>query len=155
MPDTVQIQLAASDDEIAACHAVMHQLRPHVPAEGFVARIRRMEAQRFRLAYARHENGAVSTVAGFRILEQLGSGQVLYVDDLVTDQEVRSRGDGAAMLAWLEAYAREHECDYLELDSGVWRADAHRFYFRRGLTILGFHFRTAPLRTSAPILRPA
>ena len=37
--------------------------------------------------------------------------------------------------------AREEECDTLELDSGVQRAEAHRFYFTSRMTISSFHFR--------------
>jgi GNAT superfamily N-acetyltransferase len=145
----IHISLAATDDQIARSHPVMHQLRPHVPAEGYVERVRRMEEGGFRLAILEN-GGAVEAVAGFRIMEQLVSGRVLYVDDLVTDENARSGGHGAALLAWLKEHARAAECEYLELDSGVWRGGAHRFYFRHGLTILGYHFRTEPLRSGPP-----
>lgn len=144
-----QITIAASDDEITRCHGVMAQLRPHVPLDGFVSRVRRMQQHGFHLAYLA-DDGVVRAVAGYRILEQLFSGRVLYVDDLVTDADTRSRGHGAALLQWLEARAREAECEYLELDSGVQRAAAHRFYFRHGLSIIGYHFRTPPLRGGVP-----
>lgn len=143
------IALAESDAEIAGCHPVMHQLRPHVPLDGFVARVRRMQGEGFRLAYLA-EAGEVRAVAGFRVLEQLVAGRVLYVDDLVTDGAARSTGCGAALLAWLRERARADGCEYLELDSAVQRAGAHRFYFRHGLTIIGYHFRTEPLRRDAP-----
>ncbi len=145
---TPQIALAVTDDEVARCHPVMHQLRPHVTAAEFVQRVRRMQQQGFQLAYLEDE-GQVVAVTGFRILEQLVSGVVLYVDDLVTAQDARSRGHGASLLAWLRARAREAGCRYLELDSGVHRAGAHRFYFRHGLSIIGYHFRTEPLDTAS------
>lgn len=139
------IKLAETDDEILGCHDVMAQLRPHVPRDGFVARVRRMQQQGFRLAY-RTDGTTVRAVTGFRVLDQLVSGRVLYVDDLVTDAAERSAGHGAALLAWLQEQARAESCEYLELDSGVQRAGAHRFYFRHGLTIIGYHFRSGSLR---------
>lgn len=149
----VHIALALTDDEITGCHDVLRQLRPHVPLEGFVPRVRRMQQEGFRLAYLT-EAGVVRAVAGFRVLEQFVSGRVLYVDDLVTDADTRSRGHGAVLLQWLRDHAREAECEYLELDSGVQRAGAHRFYFRHGLSIIGYHFRTESLlgATGAPDL---
>ena len=36
--------------------------------------------------------------------------------------------------------ARERGCDYLALDSGTQRQQAHKFYFREGMTITSFHF---------------
>lgn len=140
------IALVQTDEEILRCHAVMAQLRPHVPVDGFVARIRRMQSTGFHLAFLADE-GTVRAVAGYRILDQLVSGRVLYVDDLVTDDAERSTGHGAALLTWLRERAREEGCEYLELDSGVHRAGAHRFYFRHGLSIIAYHFRSGPLKS--------
>jgi len=139
MIDTIRI--AETDSEIAGCFAVMRELRPHLAdSESFVIRVR--EQQRhggYRLAYRSAESG-VAAVAGFRILENLASGRILYVDDLVTLAAARSRGHGAAMLRWLEAYAADDGCVSLQLDSGMHRVDAHRFYDREGYARIALHF---------------
>ena len=49
----------------------------------------------------------------------------------------------ALALNWLEDKARHLGCAALTLDSGVQRHDAHRFYFREGMTILAYSFRKA------------
>jgi len=66
---------------------------------------------------------------------------VLYVDDLVIVEERRSRGYGAFLFNWLVHYATAQECKTLELDSGVQRTAAHRFYFRQRMHISSYHFR--------------
>ena len=66
-------------------------------------------------------------------------GRVLYVDDLVTDPAGRGMGAGGALLAWLERAGVAERCRALELDSGVTRSDAHRFYARVGPSISAFH----------------
>lgn len=137
MPAT--IRLAETDSDIARCFAVMQQLRPHLLAADFVPRVRRMRGEGFHLALL-EDDGVVRAVAGFRYYEKLFSGKNLYVDDLVTDPTQRSRGHGRALLAWLAEQARAHGCDQLELDSGVQRADAHRFYFRERMKISSYHF---------------
>ena len=67
-------------------------------------------------------------------------GKVIYVDDLVTAQGMRSRGYGETLLDWLYELAKSTGCMALELDSGTHRAEAHRFYFRERMTITSFHF---------------
>jgi GNAT superfamily N-acetyltransferase len=77
---------------------------------------------------------------GFRIVESLAYGRFLYVDDLVTAEDARSAGHGERMLDWLAGVGRDEECGSLQLDSGVQRHEAHRFYFRKGMNISSYHF---------------
>ena len=43
-------------------------------------------------------------------------------------------------MGYMEDICRERQCDTFSLDSGTWRQQAHRFYFREGMTITSFHF---------------
>ena len=135
----MKISLAQSDDEIARCFPVMLQLRPHLVEADFIVRIRRMQQEGFHLAFL-DAAGAVRAVAGYRFYDKLHSGRNLYVDDLVTDSDDRSRGYGGKLLAWLTDEARAKGCVQLELDSGVQRFDAHRFYFRERMHVSAYHF---------------
>lgn len=137
----MEIRLAETDAEIRRCFPVMVQLRPHLEEEEFVARVRRQQGAGYRLAFLAVQ-GAVRSVAGYRMQEMLVRGRHLYVDDLVTDEDYRSQGYGDELFDWLLARAREAGCGYLELDSGVQRAAAHRFYFRRQMHVGSFHFTT-------------
>ena len=139
------IALAQSDDEIARCFPVMLQLRPHLVEVDFLPRVRRMQKEGFHLAFL-ESAGAVRAVAGYRYYDKLHSGRNLYVDDLVTDPDDRSRGYGGKLLAWLTDEARAHGCVQLELDSGVQRFDAHRFYFRERMHVSAYHF-VIPIKT--------
>ena len=130
----------STDAEIARCFPVISQLRPHLDEAGFVERVRRQMDGGYRLA-ALLDDAGVAAVAGYRISENLASGRHLYVDDLVTDEARRSLGQGAELLGWLEERARGAGCVTFELDSGVHRSGAHRFYFEQRMTISSFHFR--------------
>jgi GNAT superfamily N-acetyltransferase len=134
-----EVRVAESDEEIRRCFAVLSQLRPHLEEAELVPRIRRMQAEGFLLA-ALEEEGEVRAVAGYRYLDLLHTGRTLYVDDLVTDAEHRSRGHGAALFRWLAEQARLHGCATLTLDSGVQRFEAHRFYLRERMSIVSHHF---------------
>ncbi|HYH78173.1 MAG TPA: GNAT family N-acetyltransferase [Longimicrobium sp.] len=130
-----------SDDEILATWDVMAQLRPHIPRGDYVSIVRgMMGSDGYRLA-ALEDGGTVRAVAGYRFMHMLYCGKLLYVDDLVSDETVRSRGYGKELLDWLKAEARDNGCSELQLISRVTREQAHRFYFREGLSIECFEFR--------------
>jgi GNAT superfamily N-acetyltransferase len=133
---------AKTDEEILRCLPVMRQLRTQLEEVGFVARVRLQEAEGYRLAWLA-EGEVVRAVAGYRFLENLYSGRVLYVDDLVTDGAARSSGHGGRLFDWLVQLARQRGCQTLELDSGVQRFDAHRFYLAKRMVISSHHFRLA------------
>lgn len=133
------LRFAQTDADISRCFPIMIQLRPHLVLEEFVPRVRRMQAAGFQLAFL-EEDGAVRSVAGFRVMDLLFSGKTLYVDDLVTDQATRSRGHGDKLFDWLVDYARQQGCNEFSLDSGTQRVDAHRFYLRKRMKISAFHF---------------
>jgi GNAT superfamily N-acetyltransferase len=138
---SMMIQSASTDAEIAATWEVMRQLRPHLARDEYVAAVHElMSCEGYRLA-AVIDEGEVRAVAGYRYMTMLYCGRLLYVDDLVTDERVRSRGHGARLLEWLKAEGRAQGCAELQLISRVTREQAHRFYFREGLGIECFHFR--------------
>ena len=138
---TVMITPDSSDEQILATRDVMLQLRPHMLQQEYLPTVKRlMQIDGYRLV-ALVENGTVRAVAGYRFMEMLYCGKILYVDDLNTDETQRSRGYGRGLLAWLKEEAKANGCAQLHLDSGVQRERTHRFYFREGLTIPAYHFR--------------
>ncbi len=124
---------------IARCHPVMAHLRPHLDAATFVAQVARQRSAGYRLAFV-ESAGVVEACAGFRIAENLAWGRFLYVDDLVTAPDARSRGVGQKLFGWLVEQARREGCAELHLDSGVQRFAAHRFYLERRMDITSHHF---------------
>jgi len=134
------VRLAETDEEIGRAFPVMHQLHPHLEEAAFVPRVRRMQQSGFQLVLL-EDDGRVVGAGGFRFIENLFSGRIMYVDDLVTDADLRSRGHGKTLLHWLIERARAEGCRSLELDSGVQRFDAHRFYLTNRMLISSHHFR--------------
>ena len=128
-----------TDSDIAACFAVMRQLRSQLSEDEFVPRILVQVAQGYRLALC-DADGRPVAVAGYRVLENLAWGRFLYVDDLVTDEGARSQGHGERLFEWLVAEAKRLGCGQLHLDSGVQRFAAHRFYLRQRMDITSHHF---------------
>lgn len=138
----MDIRLASSDEEVLACYPVISVLRPNIPHTQFLPLVRRAEAGGYRLVCLYVDKEPVA-VAGVRISENFAWGRFLYVDDLVTLDEHRSKGYGSALLDWLRFYAKDVGCEQMHLDSGLHRADAHRFYQREGVNKTGYHFAEA------------
>ncbi len=136
-----RIAIAKTPEEIRRCFEVMRELRTQfTDPKKFVERVLRQQKEGYQLAFLESED-EVCAVAGYRVLESLFSRKFLYVDDLVTRESDRSCGFGGQLLDWLIEQAREHGCENIELDSGVQRFDAHRFYFSKRMSISSYHFR--------------
>ncbi len=129
-----------SDAEIMSTYPVMSQLRPHVAKEDYLDLIREMEGQGGQLIAAMEAETVVGC-AFFRRETRLFTGPMVYVDDLVSDENQRSKGVGHALIDWMSEFCREHGIKNLVLDSAVHRGQGHKFYFREGFTITSFNFK--------------
>jgi GNAT superfamily N-acetyltransferase len=123
---------------LAASESVHRQLRPQLPP-AYVERMKEIFAAGAEMAVA-VVGGKVAGITVFRVLERTFTGRELYCDDLVTDETKRSTGVGHALIEYMERVVRERKCDAFTLDSGTQREQAHKFYFREGMTITSFHF---------------
>jgi GNAT superfamily N-acetyltransferase len=119
---------------------VLMDLRRHLTPETFAEVYVQGHPEGLRFTAAYDDEGRCVAVAGWRLVATTVALRKLYVDDLVTAPDRRGQGIGAALLGELERRAREAACRVLDLDSGADREDAHRFYFREGMVIRGFHF---------------
>jgi len=132
-------RIAETDEEIENCFEVMSQLRPHIDQADFLSMVRLMESEGYRIAFLQEE-GKVVAVAGYRILNNLHMGKHLYINDLVTSDDERSRGHGKRLIKWLRTQARSAGCGFIDLDSGTHRVRAHKFYYEQDFAIASFHF---------------
>jgi GNAT superfamily N-acetyltransferase len=136
----IALRHAEADTEIAACFPALRQLRPHIAGEGeLLARVRRQQAESYRLLAAWRENKVVGA-AGYRLQENLIRGRFVYVDDLVVLDGERRGGTGARLLDEVARLAKEAGCTWITLDTGLDNALAQRFYFRWGLLSTALHF---------------
>jgi GNAT superfamily N-acetyltransferase len=119
-----------SEEQWREAFPVMHELRTHLDEDTFVAMLREMAPQGYRLLAVR-DDGAIKALAGIAHLTNLYYGRHIWVYDLITTAAERSRGYGEALLGHVERMARELDCDTVALASGLQRLDAHRFYEQR------------------------
>lgn len=79
-------------------------------------------------------------VTGIWILHKIYVGKHLEMDNVVIKEDYRSLGIGKYLEEFTENFAREINCEAIELNAYVNNAKGHKFWFSRGYQILGFHF---------------
>jgi GNAT superfamily N-acetyltransferase len=126
------------EDWLLKAEAVHRQLRPALP-ETYADTMQQVFEHGGRMAVAADGDRVVAVMV-WRVLVNIAYGRAIYVDDLVTDSATRSTGAGKTLLDWSADKAVVMHCDWLTLDSGTHRTDAHRFYFRERLHVSSFHF---------------
>lgn len=139
MDDVTLIDLAADDPRWLQALPVLQELRPHLTEELLAQVLAEGAPQglRFTAVFAGERCVAV---AGWRIIANTSAIRKLYIDDLSTAASGRSRGYGRMLLSELRERAATAGCSSLDLDSGVQRYDAHRFYLRERMDIVAHHF---------------
>jgi hypothetical protein len=142
VPVTGAKGVVTDEATLLAAEGVHRQLRPQLPVD-YLRRMRGIFAAGGEMAVATL-GGRPAGVAVWRMVERTLSLRELYCDDLITDESLRSSGVGHALMEHMAALARERGCDLFTLDSGTQRQQAHRFYFREGMTITSFHFSRKP-----------
>ncbi len=77
-------------------------------------------------------------------------GQRCWVGDIAVEPRKRSAGVGKAMLDAAKAWARDHGATHLELNTGLARTDAQRFYEREHPDMTGYCYSWALAPLSPP-----
>lgn len=133
------VDLEAADPRWETALPVLRELRPHLTRELLDQVLVEGAPQGLRFT-AVIEDGQCVAIAGWRVIANTSALRKLYIDDLCTSSAARSRGHGSTLLNALVARARELGCRLVDLDSGVQRHEAHRFYLRERMDINSHHF---------------
>ena len=82
-------------------------------------------------------DGTLVAVAGVSIQRILHHERHLWVHDFVVDESRRGEGFGSELLAWLDVWARDRDCENLALACITDNDDARAFYESEGLEVWG------------------
>ena len=104
------------------------QLRSHLREDEYVSLIQSAVNDHHYRIFGVLDGDALKGVVGFMPMTTLYYGSFIWICDLVTDENARSKGYGKRLLNFVEVYAKEHGVTKVALSSGLQRQDAHRFY---------------------------
>lgn len=136
-PDS-EIRNADREEDVRRCWLVFQELRPHLTEEEFVQRWQTQREEGYGISYV-ESDGVIVAAAGFRVMNTMAWGKILYLDDLIALATQHGRGWGTIFLNWLQEKARIQQCDGMHLDTGYQRHAAHKAYLRNGFELNCHH----------------
>ncbi|SDC74796.1 GNAT family N-acetyltransferase [Shouchella lonarensis] len=134
------IHQLTKETDIKLAYDLLHTLRPDLSHEAFTHLFQDMQQSGYAI-FGYMEGQELTAIAGVAIQTNFYNKKHLYVYDLVTKETARSKGYGAKLITYLSDYAREQGCQYIALESGLQRLNAHRFYERMGFEKFCYSFR--------------
>lgn len=128
------------DADAEALYPLIEQLNPGMERAHFEKVYNNMRQVNIRFAGLFDEEGELLAACSYWIGARFYCGRMMHMDSFVVDANRRGGGIGAQLMDWIEEKASKENCTRIILDAYVHNAAAHRFYFRRGFSIVGFHF---------------
>jgi len=89
---------------------------------------------------AEHRSELLGFCTAYLELNSVRFGPRCWVEDLAVSPEHRSQGVGGKLLDTAADWARERGATHIELDTGLARTDAQRFYERRDPRAKGYSY---------------
>jgi GNAT superfamily N-acetyltransferase len=89
---------------------------------------------------AEHRGELLGLCTAYLDMNSVRFGPRCWVEDLAVSPEHRSQGVGGQLLDAAEQWARQRGATHLELDTGLAREDAQRFYKRRDPATVGYSY---------------
>jgi GNAT superfamily N-acetyltransferase len=125
--------------QLATIEPLVRILNPAMTKATFRAHLKNMVADGYRCVGG-YANQELVAIAGFKIFTRFWCGKQMDVDNVIVAPHYRNSGVGKKVFSWLERAAKHEKCDIIVLDSYAHAQAAHRFYYREGFQIEGFHF---------------
>jgi GNAT superfamily N-acetyltransferase len=79
-------------------------------------------------------------ISGIWIGNKLWCGKYCEIDHVVVRSSHRSQGIGKLLFDFMKRMAKEEGCLSLGLDSFTHNQKSHKFFFKEGFAIEGYHF---------------
>ena len=106
---------------------IMKQLRMDLTEETYIELLQEMSKDGYKL-YAMYVKDEIVSLVGLSWRINFYNKRHIFIYDLVTDTAQRSFGYGEKLLKYIHDWAIENGAEYVALESGIQRSDAHRFY---------------------------
>lgn len=138
----MECRKAITKADIEFCKEAILEFRPNLDSQTVVDQVFQMINQEgFELVFLPNAyNTKAGAFIGYRKLNMLRTGPMIYVDDLFTFAECRNQGFAGALLDYVTHYATDEGMKSIHLDSGYALHSAHRLYLNKGYYLACNHF---------------
>lgn len=125
--ETTYVRELLNKEDLIRAFPVIKQLRIHLDEDIYLNLIEEMKKEGYSI-FALYLEKEIVAVVGVIKLTNLYYGKHVWVNDLVTDVNHRSKGYGQILLSFINKWAKENGCGVVALSSGLQRVEAHKFY---------------------------
>jgi GNAT superfamily N-acetyltransferase len=141
----MQCKKAITKADIEICKEAILEFRGNLDPSTVVDQVFQMISHEgFELVFIPgQDNKQAAAFMGYRKLNLLRTGPMIYVDDLFTFDQFRGRGYAGALLDYVAGQAAEEGIKTIHLDSGYALHTAHRLYLNKGYYLACNHFAKA------------
>lgn len=138
----MECKKATTKADIEFCKDAILEFRGNLDPKAVVDQVFQMISDEgFELVFvADGDNKKAAAFIGYRKLNLLRTGPMIYVDDLFTFSEFRGRGYAGALLDYVAGQAANEGIKSIHLDSGYALHTAHRLYLNKGYYLACNHF---------------
>ena len=139
--DSTKYQIRELDklEEMLEQYELVCQLHSWIKKDQYLQMLKEMIPHNYRQVGV-FEGDKCLGLSGYWINTKFYSGKYLEPDNVIVDTQSRSKGVGKMLIDFLVEKAKAEGCKTVLLDAYVENKDGHRFYFREGFSIRGFHF---------------
>lgn len=128
--DQTKIVKIKSSADLEKCYPIMKELRKDLTLSDFLELYNEAHQHNSYEIIALEKDRTFLAIMGYRILYDFVHGKHLYIDDLVSSENYRSKGLGTLLLKHAEDLANEFGCRGLRLCTGIENNSAKKFYER-------------------------
>lgn len=123
----IRIQELRTETQWIDAFSLMSQLRTELNVDEYLKLLKKMTSEGYQL-FALYEENQMKSLIGLTVRTNFYNKSHAYIYDLVSDQNERSKGYGQQLLLYIHQWAKEQGVEYIALESGIHRTEAHRFY---------------------------
>jgi ribosomal protein S18 acetylase RimI-like enzyme len=126
-------------DEMMQHLPIVKQLYPDMTATKYKQYLQEMIGLNYKQVAVIQGKKSVG-LSGYWIGTRLWCGRYIDMDNVIVDPAYRSKGIGKLMTEWVLKEGKKNKCSVAVLDAYVNNYKAHKFYYREGFHVKGFHF---------------
>lgn len=127
LASTERILELTTQNQFLEAFPILNQLRTDLTEVSYLELLTQMKQNGYKL-FALYREQSIIVVAGISLQVNFYNKKYVFVYDLITDAAHRSQGYGYRLLSYIDEWAKSNGAQFVALESGIQRIDAHRFY---------------------------
>jgi GNAT superfamily N-acetyltransferase len=127
------------EDNISSIIPLLRKINQKTPLDILEERLKEMIQLPNYECIGMYSEGELIGISGLWYSTRHYIGKTVEADHVVIDERFRSQGLGKKLFDWIHEYTQSKGCGAIELNTYVENRKSHKFYYKLGYEIYGFH----------------